>query len=105
MAVGASSDPEVDIGERSGPASGRGAVIRAYLFDLDGVLTPTAEVHRRAWRALFEPYLSSHGVTPYTEADYFAHIDGKPRYDGVRDLLASLGWLAVCGPPLMREWR
>ena len=24
---------------------------------------------------------------PYTDADYFAHVDGKPRYDGVRDFL------------------
>lgn len=27
----------------------------AVLFDLDGVLTPTAEVHRAAWRELFAP--------------------------------------------------
>ena len=30
---------------------------RAVLFDLDGVLTPTAEVHETAWQALFEHYL------------------------------------------------
>lgn len=63
----------------------------AALFDLDGVLTPTAEVHMRAWRDLFTDYLTLRGETgrPYTEADYFDHIDGKPRYDGVRDFLAS----------------
>jgi len=65
--------------------------LRAFLFDLDGVLTPTAEVHRRAWARLFEPVLEAHGVEPYTDADYFRHIDGKPRFDGVRDLLASRG--------------
>ncbi|MGN8049276.1 HAD family hydrolase [Curtobacterium sp. 22159] len=64
---------------------------RALLFDLDGVLTPTADVHMRAWSRLFTPYLAEHGVAPYTEQDYFASIDGKPRYDGVRSLLASRG--------------
>jgi beta-phosphoglucomutase family hydrolase len=63
----------------------------AALFDLDGVLTPTAEVHMRAWRDLFSDYLTLRGETahPYAEADYFEFIDGKPRYDGVRDFLAS----------------
>ena len=65
----------------------------AVLFDLDGVLTPTAEVHMRAWRELFVDFLTRRGVVdqPYTERDYFDHIDGKPRYDGVRSLLASRG--------------
>lgn len=63
----------------------------AALFDLDGVLTPTAEVHMRAWRDLFTDFLTLRGETgrPYVEEDYFDHIDGKPRYDGVRDFLAS----------------
>jgi beta-phosphoglucomutase family hydrolase len=64
---------------------------RALLFDLDGVLTPTADVHMRAWSRLFTPYLAARGVAPYTEQDYFAYIDGKPRYDGVRSLLDSRG--------------
>ncbi|MFF2495644.1 HAD family hydrolase [Agromyces sp. NPDC058064] len=65
--------------------------IRGWLFDLDGVLTPTAIVHMHAWARLFAPYLEQHGAAPYAEADYFAHIDGKPRYDGVRSLLESRG--------------
>jgi beta-phosphoglucomutase family hydrolase len=63
----------------------------AALFDLDGVLTPTAEVHRRAWQEMFTPFMDAHQAAPYTEADYFTYLDGKPRYDGVRDLLASRG--------------
>ncbi|MFP5321592.1 MAG: HAD family hydrolase [Acidimicrobiia bacterium] len=55
---------------------------RAVLFDLDGVITPTAEVHQRAWAELFRPW-------GFTTDDYLAHVDGKPRYDGVRDFLAS----------------
>jgi beta-phosphoglucomutase family hydrolase len=67
------------------------SAIHAYLFDLDGVLTPTALVHMRAWSRLFTPYLAERGAQPYSDADYFEHIDGKPRYDGVRDLLSSRG--------------
>ncbi|MGI8456509.1 MAG: HAD family hydrolase [Propionibacteriaceae bacterium] len=64
----------------------------AVLFDLDGVLTPTAEVHMRAWEQMFSDYLRRVGnQSPYTESDYFDYIDGKPRYDGVRSLLASRG--------------
>ena len=68
---------------------------RAVLFDLDGVLTPTAEVHMRAWSEMFNDFLDGYDgdgdSSPYTDADYFAHVDGKPRYDGVRDFLASRG--------------
>lgn len=66
-------------------------VLRAVLFDLDGVLTPTAELHMRAWERLFAPWCAAHGLAPYTDADYFASIDGKPRYDGVATFLASRG--------------
>ncbi|GAA4189542.1 beta-phosphoglucomutase family hydrolase [Gryllotalpicola kribbensis] len=69
------------------------------LFDLDGVLTPTAEVHRRAWALLFQEYFAKVGAGPYTEADYFDHIDGKPRYDGVRDELAARGIVLPEGDP------
>jgi len=64
----------------------------AVLFDLDGVVTPTAEVHMRAWSEMFNAWLDGQdGQAPYTDADYFAHVDGKPRYDGVRDFLTSRG--------------
>jgi len=65
---------------------------RAVLFDLDGVITPTAEVHMHAWSTMFNAFLTARGVSePYTDQDYFDHVDGKPRYDGVRDFLASRG--------------
>lgn len=71
----------------------------AILFDLDGVLTPTATVHEQAWQELFEGYLSSQPqVAGYRESDYFDHIDGKPRFDGVRDFLASRGIVLPEGP-------
>lgn len=62
------------------------------LFDLDGVITPTAEIHEHAWGSLFAAF-------DYTEADYLAHIDGKPRYDGVRSFLASRGVTLPDGTP------
>ena len=52
------------------------------LFDLDGVITPTAEIHEHAWGELFAGF-------DYTGADYLRYIDGKPRYDGVRSFLSS----------------
>ena len=62
------------------------------LFDLDGVITPTAEIHERAWAALFQPW----GFTP---TDYLRYVDGKPRYDGVRSFLASRGVELPWGDP------
>lgn len=74
------------------------------LFDLDGVLTPTAEVHMRAWQRVFDEVFERWGIAPpYTDEDYFAHVDGKKRYDGVADLLRSrnveIPWGAVDDEP------
>ncbi len=72
----------------------------AALFDLDGVLTPTAEVHMRAWQRLFIDFLASRGIAePYQQSDYFDYIDGKPRYDGVRSFLTSRGVTMADGDP------
>lgn len=64
----------------------------AVLFDLDGVITPTAEIHEHAWGELFADH-------HYTQADYLEYIDGKPRYDGVRSFLASRGISLPDGDP------
>jgi len=74
------------------------------LFDLDGVLTPTADIHMLAWRTLFTEVFAEKGVDqPYTEDDYFRHLDGKTRYEGVAGLLASRGidlpWGSPDDPP------
>ncbi|WP_127818745.1 HAD family hydrolase [Microbacterium sp. CPCC 204701] len=62
----------------------------AVLFDLDGVLTPTAVVHMHAWQTMFDELFDAWDITPpYTERDYFDHLDGKKRYDGVAALLRS----------------
>lgn len=64
----------------------------AALFDLDGVLTPTTQLHMRAWSQMLNDFLVSSGHTqPYTDDDYFAFVDGKPRFEGVASFLASRG--------------
>jgi beta-phosphoglucomutase family hydrolase len=65
--------------------------IQACLFDLDGVLTDTAAVHRAAWAATFDPVLKAHGQPPFSEDDYDDYVDGKPRLDGVRDFFEARG--------------
>src|ERR1700759_4826665 len=65
--------------------------VSVCLFHLDGVLTDTASVHRKAWKQTFDPILQEHGQPEFTDADYNDHVDGKPRSDGVRDFLHSRG--------------
>lgn len=80
--------------------------IRGVLFDLDGVITPTATVHEKAWAALFDWFLDVHGEdagaldrSSFTAADYHTYVDGKPRYDGVRSFLASRSVTLPDGDP------
>ncbi|WP_414944084.1 HAD family hydrolase [Amycolatopsis sp. cmx-11-32] len=68
--------------------------ITACLFDLDGVLTGTAAQHRAAWKRTFDDFLrtrDSDVFSPFTDADYAAYVDGRPRADGVRTFLTSRG--------------
>ena len=72
--------------------------VRACLFDLDGVLTDTASVHTKAWKAMFDAYLSQRAertggkFVPFdAAADYRQYVDGKKREDGVRSFLSSRG--------------
>jgi beta-phosphoglucomutase family hydrolase len=69
--------------------------ITACLFDLDGVLTQTAKVHAEAWKQTFDDYLRDRDgddFKPFDKvSDYDEYVDGLPRYDGVRNFLASRG--------------
>lgn len=80
--------------------------VRACLFDLDGVLTRTAEIHAAAWREMFDGYLrerSARGGEPFVAfdpvSDYDEYVDGKPRYEGVRSFLDSRGIEVPQGAP------
>lgn len=68
------------------------------LFDLDGVVTATATVHARAWKAMFDDFLHAWAEQSGTSqpdfdiaADYARFVDGLPRYQGVARFLASRG--------------
>lgn len=70
----------------------------AVLFDLDGVLTATAKVHAICWKKMFDQYLQNRAsgtgerFQPFDiTTDYRLYVDGKPRFDGVRDFLRSRG--------------
>lgn len=91
----------------------------AVIFDLDGVVTQTAAVHAAAWKRLFDGYLRERAertaagpaadagpaagddpLRPFDpDADYARYVDGKPRYDGVRDFLHSRGIDLPWGDP------
>jgi beta-phosphoglucomutase family hydrolase len=70
----------------------------AVLLDLDGVITDTANIHAACWKQMFDEYLQKR-ATQRGEAfhpfdlvtDYELYVDGKPRFDGVRDFLTSRG--------------
>jgi len=68
----------------------------AVLFDLDGVITDTANLHAASWKQMFDEYLKKRAAEkaeaffPFDIArDYQLYVDGKSRFAGVRDFLAS----------------
>ena len=68
----------------------------AVLFDLDGVITKTAAVHARAWKALFDEFFGRRAedrgepFRPFeVPGDYVRYVDGKRRLDGVVSVLRS----------------
>jgi beta-phosphoglucomutase family hydrolase len=76
------------------------------IFDLDGVVTDTAGVHAKAWKALFDAFLKERAEArgePYVafddKTDYLAYVDGKPRYQGVKSFLESRGIEMPFGDP------
>jgi beta-phosphoglucomutase family hydrolase len=78
----------------------------AVLFDLDGVITNTAKIHAACWKKMFDEYLQQRATQrgePFKAfdlvTDYRLHVDGKPRYDGVRDFLTSRGVQLPEGDP------
>lgn len=83
----------------------------AVLFDLDGVITKTADIHIIAWERLFNDFLKIQKEQNQQEVkkdstsddrpalyrpfdvidDYRKYVDGKPRYDGIQGFLDSRG--------------
>ncbi len=68
--------------------------VRAFLFDLDGVITQTASVHAAAWKQMFDEFLADRDgsdFTPFSQRDYDKYVDGKPREAGTEGFLNSRG--------------
>ncbi len=71
---------------------------KAFLFDMDGVVTRTARVHAAAWKRMFDDYLSRRAkktgkpFVPFdSTTDYQRYVDGKPRQEGAESFLRSRG--------------
>jgi len=85
------------------------ATVDACVFDLDGVLTPSADLHFAAWSDTLDAFLArrferagvhfSHLARLSRRADYDEHLHGRPRLDGVRRFLASRGITLPEGSP------
>jgi beta-phosphoglucomutase family hydrolase len=96
----------VGINRHVGATLGLPEQVLACLFDLDGVLTDTASVHRKAWKAMFDAFLSTRAertgeqFVPFDiGTDYQTYVDGKTREDGVRSFLDSRGTSVEEGDP------
>ena len=72
----------------------------AHIYDLDGVITSTADLHFDGWKKTFDKLIVSlqeSDLLPqgapqeFTEKLYLDYVDGKPRYDGVRSFIEALG--------------
>ena len=94
-----------ETGNRDGSATDLGRC-QAVLFDMDGVITDTAGTHAACWKTMFDEYLQrlakEKGLAfrPFDVAtDYKTYVDGKPRYNGVRDFLKSRGIALPEGTP------
>src|SRR5262249_45169178 len=83
--------------------------VLACVFAVDGVLTASAALHAAAWAETFDELLSRRvertgerraPFMPFEAGDdYFVHIHGRPRLDGVRGFLASRGIRLPEGSP------
>jgi beta-phosphoglucomutase-like phosphatase (HAD superfamily) len=83
--------------------------VRCLVFDLDGVLAPTDELHAAAWAETFDELLTrrvertGERFAPFrpfdTRLDYPHHLHGRPRLDGIRAFLASRGIRLPDGTP------
>lgn len=87
---------ESEVPQVSSSALGLPENVHACLFDLDGVLTDTAGVHTKAWKEMFDSFLSKRAESngeefvPFDpDSDYRKYVDGKKREDGVRSFLES----------------
>jgi len=60
-------------------------MFKGAIFDLDGVIVNTVQLHFNAWKKMFSEY-----KVKFDFQDYKAKVDGIPRYDGTRAILKGL---------------
>lgn len=78
------------MGERDKPIAGA-------IFDLDGTLALTVDLHEATWKEVFDTLFAlrlrhcGEWQRPFDGADYRAYVDGRPRPDGIRTLLDARG--------------
>lgn len=71
--------------------------VEACLLDLDGVLTDSAIVHASAWGVVFDDFLqrlnerTGWHFIPFSDKDYRAYMDGRPRLEAIHAFLSSRG--------------
>ncbi len=79
--------------------------VSACIFDVEGVLTTSAAVHRDAWSATLDTFLLERAellrrpFVPFRNLDYSNHLAGMPRLAGLRAFLASRGISLPEGEP------
>lgn len=77
--------------------------VAGVVFDLDGVLTDTAAVHAAAWTQLFDEVFTEQAggrrLEPFGPEDYVRLVDGRPRLDGLRNVLRSRAVTLPLGSP------
>lgn len=67
--------------------------LKAAIFDMDGVITDTAQFHVEAWEIMFNAFFERYDKMqlPFTYEDYFYYVDGKLCIDGIKSFLLSRG--------------
>jgi beta-phosphoglucomutase-like phosphatase (HAD superfamily) len=90
--------PRLFFGPISPSMLGLPSSLESCIFELDGVLANSIAAHRAAWAETFDGFLlrrsslTTHEVLPFDRYDDYAnYIDGRPRLEGVRELLGSRG--------------
>ena len=88
------------------PMLGLPVDVAACVFDLDGVLTTSADVHAAAWTETFDRFLVEQAHRHHRpfiafdpRHDYQDCVAGRPRREGVRVFLASRGITLPEGSP------
>src|SRR6266508_2759620 len=71
----------------------------AVLFDLDGVLTPTASIHERAWTDMFNSFLAEHAGPERDAAPWRSFVESRAIHlpEGTHDDPPGFGSVGALG--------